>query len=198
MLKIYNKFASVHGTSSAGCQHGTSVSGVAAGATNNGKGIASIGYNSRIVAHRIVHTLNFFGGASADPANISAAIWNLYQMKVPIINVSWTTTGLFHAQALEITQNGTTLVLAGGNDNLAAYHSVIAAIPGVIVVSSVDNNNMHNTTGHAHNQGIDICAPGKDIRILGGNLYTGQLGAGRLNAYEAVKAVAHSISASYS
>lgn len=51
-----------------------------------------------------------------------------------------------------MTQNGTTLVLSGGNTPNATNHSDIADIPGVIVVSSVNRQNMHGPTGHAHNE----------------------------------------------
>jgi len=236
-----NKFASVNGVVSGGHHHGTMVSSVAAAATNNGNGIAGIGYNSRIAAHRINHWINANGDASANGTDIEAAILNLFQMGVPIINVSWSMTGLTIQQAEQITQGGTTLVLAGGNNNLSAYHSLIATVPGVIVVSSVNSNNMHGPTGHARNQWIDICAPGWGIRVAGGNSnshyvtengtsvaapfvsgtialmlsvapwltpaeientlkstanpiadassFPGQLGAGRLNTYEAVYSV---------
>ena len=165
---LQNRFASISGQSSGGNHHGTSVASVAAAGTNNGRGIAGVGYNSRIAAHRIVHSV-VGGRAFADSRDIEIAIWNLYQMGVPIINVSWTITGLSVARARQITQNGTTLVLSGGNSVNAQEHTNIADIPGVIVVSSVDQNNMIGPTNHARNQWIDIVAPGRGIRVAGGN-----------------------------
>ena len=229
---LQNKFAIVAGAvPSSPNPHGTRVSSIAAAETNNGFGVASIGYHSRIAAHRI------FGNAPP----INAGIWNLYQMGVPIINVSWTGTGLSRLAAEEITQNGTTLVLAAGNyPDTAHFHNDIADIPGVIVVSSVDQNNRYGNLLFTRNQWVDICAPGgwyifvadtgntyrydagssysaplvagaialmlsvnpfltpaqiENIikvtadPIADGHLFPGQLGAGRLNAYEAVKAV---------
>ena len=169
---LQNKFKRVSGATSAGHHHGTMVASVAAAATNNEKGIAGMGYNSRIVARRFVHTINPLGGPSANDADIRNAILNLFQQGVPIINVSWTETGLTRQQAEEITQAGTTLVLAGGNNATVQCHSAIATVPGVIVVSSVDSSNRHGPTGYARNQWIDICAPGIDIRVAGGNSNT--------------------------
>ena len=163
-----NKFASIDGDSSSGGHHGTNVASVAAAATNNGKGIAGIGYNSRIAAHRVPHWVNAYGEVNTAASEVQIAIWNLYLNGVPIINASWTATDLTQLMAQEITQNETTLVLAGGNDT-RIFHSDIANVPGVIVVSAVNSNNMHGPTGFAHNQYIDICAPGFNIWVAGAN-----------------------------
>lgn len=153
------------GPSSAGNPHGTHVSSIAAAKTNNYLGMASVGYNSRIAAHRIYHD----SSTSTSSSNIRDAIWNLYQMGIPVINVSWTGTGLDPLAAKEITENGTTLVLAGGNTPTSQLHTGIADIPGVIVVGSVDKNTMSGQTDNARNQWIDICAPGKDILFASEN-----------------------------
>jgi len=243
---LRNRFASIHGSfHQPDNAHGTIVASIAAAATNNGLGIAGIGYNSRIAGH-LVHQPNppSFG--------LRDAIWNLHVMGVPIINVSWTTTGLTREQAQAITENGTTLVLGAGNNHRVILHSSIADVPGVIAVSGVDRNNTHSGTGHwaairpgeyewryfAHHAWIDISAPGWEViaarpgntyapsngtsfaaplvagtialmlsvnpyltpaqiediikatadPIADGHLFPGQLGAGRLNAYRAVRA----------
>ena len=183
------------------------------------------------------HTELFISSdGGAIEAAIRYAIWNLYQAGVPIINVSWTGTGLNEAAAREITESGTTLVLGAGNDNYASYHSEIADIPGVINVSSINVQNKH-VNHYAHNQYVDICAPGSVVAttrannsygpsagtsasaaIVSGVIalmlevnpclqpsevesiikqtadpiadahdYPGLLGAGKINAYEAVK-----------
>ena len=170
---LRNKYEYVIGPVSAGHQHGTSVASVAGAETNNSIGMASIGYNSRIAAHRILHTINNDGSASASPSNIQSAIFNLHNLGVRIINVSWTGTGLSFSEASSLIQNGTTLVLSGGNTTGSTNHSAIAIIDGVINVSSVNSSNMHGPTGHARNQWIDICAPGFGVVVArNGNDYS--------------------------
>ena len=144
---LRNKIQTITGTSSAGHHHGTSVASIAGAETNNGRGIASVGYNSILALHRVIHTITPTGGATASSSNIFTAIWNLYQMGVPVINVSWSGTGLNSLQSQEITQNGTTLVLAGGNDVTSTDHRTIADVPGIIVVSSINSGNMHVMPG---------------------------------------------------
>ncbi len=156
---LENQITHLNGQSSANHPHGTYVSGLASPETNNNIGIAGIGYNSKIAAHRIPHS----SSGSASSADIRTAIWNLYQAGRPIINVSWTGTGLDIAAAQEITQNGTVLVLAAGNRPTDINHNQIADIPGVIIVSGVDQNNEHGPTNHAHNQWVDICAPSVNV-----------------------------------
>jgi subtilisin family serine protease len=160
---LENQIASIDGQSSGNHQHGTRVAGLASPETNNNFGISGIGYNSQIAAHRIIHTVNSQGDALASSGNIRNAIWNLYQDGRPIINVSWTGTGLDVIAAQEITQNGTVLVLAAGNTPTSTNHSAIADIPGVIVVTSVNEDNEHGPSGHAHNQWVDICSPGVNV-----------------------------------
>ena len=235
------QLAVVLGESYNATHHGTSVASVAGARANNGRGMAGVGFNSRIAAHRIPQ----FPNGNAYGGDISAAILNLHEMGVPVINVSWTGSGLSRREAEDITRSGTTLVLGAGNTpeprpNRLPYHSYIADIPGVIVVSSVNSDNMHGPTNHARNEWIDIVAPGYGVIVAGGGsdtdyfmyaagtsfaapfvagtvalmlsvhrnitpaqieevlkatadpiadgyLFPGQLGAGRLNAYAAVR-----------
>jgi len=156
---LENQITNLDGQSSANHPHGTYVSGLAAPETNNNIGISGIGYNSKIAAHRIPHS----SGGSAASSSIRDAIWNLYQDGRPIISVSWTGTGLDVAAAEEITENGTVLVLAAGNTPTSTNHSAIANIPGVIIVTSVNADNEHGPSGHAHNQWVDICSPGVNV-----------------------------------
>lgn len=160
---LENQITNIDGQSSANHQHGTLVAGLASPETNNNFGISGIGYNSQIAAHRIIHTVNSQGQASASAGEIRDAIWNLYQDGRPIINVSWSGTGLAFTAAQEITQNGTVLVLAAGNTPTSTDHNAIADIPGVIVVTSVNVDNEHGPSGHAHNQWVDICSPGVNV-----------------------------------
>ena len=176
--ELQNQIVSIHGPTSAGNFHGTAVASVAAAATHNGRGIASIGYNSRIRAHRVPHAINpDTGRVEAWTTDVRIAIMNLFGMNVPIINASWEDTGLREDQAQIIIQGGTTLVLSGGNSVSDQNHDRIATIPGVIVVSGVNQSNMIGPTDFSRSQWIDIVAPGENIRVaMPGNRYENRRG----------------------
>lgn len=160
---LQNQIVQVSGIVSAGHYHGTCVAGVAAAETNNGKGISGVGYNSKIAAYRVIHRIDS-DVPFAPSTLIKDAIWAAYLDGQRIINVSWEDTGLAALAAKEITENGTTLVLAAGNTVNSTSHSSIANIPGVIVVSGVDrDNNFPGTL--ARNQYVDLCAPGVKVAL---------------------------------
>lgn len=159
---LVGKVDNIGGVLSNGHEHGTGVAGCAAAKTNNGKGIAAIGYNCRLALQRIFHAPS--GGT--DSILVGDAIWDLYQQGVPVINASWTKTGLDYLIVQEMIDNGTTLILPAGNSPNSIQHTDIANIPGVINVSGVNQNNEHGPTNHAHNQYVDLCAPSVDISVL--------------------------------
>ena len=156
---LINKIVALDGPISGENKHGTTVAGAAVAETNNNKGVAAIGYNCSLAFERVQHWNGYGGGASTvDNPYIKNAIDSLYNHGAPVINVSWTGTGLTYTAAEEMTKNGTTLVLGAGNSPNDTWHNAIANIPGVIVVSGVNENYEHGPTGHAHNQWVDICA----------------------------------------
>ena len=146
--------------------HGTAVASIAAAETNNGRGIASIGHNSRIAARRVFHYSNGWSYAN----HIRDGINHLHNMGVPIINVSWTATGLSRSQAQEMIWDGTTLVLAAGNQTTSRNHYYLADIQGAIIVGGVDRNNRQ--TNRARNRYVNIVAPSENIKTAEpGNRY---------------------------
>lgn len=165
---LCNQIVSVKGEISAQQAHGTHVAGAAAAEVNNGKGIAGVGYNTKVAGYRIKHTVNSNGSTTANSLDIKNAIWQAFLDGCRIINVSWTGTGLDKVAVQDMVDNGTTLVLAAGNSSTSRDHSTIANIPGVIVVSS-SNKDDEYYTGHARNEFVDVCAPGRDVALTGLN-----------------------------
>ncbi len=159
-VDLKNQIIHLSGPVSAGNHHGTMVASCVSAETNNHEGIAAIGYKTKIAACRIPHN-----GSTASSFDIAYAIWTLYQMGIPIINVSWTGTGLKSSEIREITEGGTLLVVSAGNTETSVNHSSIADIPGVINVSGVDYTNNHGPTGLAHNQWVDVCVMAKDVAV---------------------------------
>lgn len=63
---LQNQYEYIIGPVSAGHYHGTSVASLAAAEVNNGIGIAGVGYNCKIAAHRVEHQIyNSSAGASS-------------------------------------------------------------------------------------------------------------------------------------
>jgi subtilisin family serine protease len=215
--------------------HGTHVAGIIGAATNNGVGIASIGYNTGIMPVKANKNTN-------SPNSIShgyeGVIWAA-DHGANIINMSWggsgySTTG---ANAIDYAwSRGVILVAAAGNNGTnapvypAAYSNVIAVAatdindhvasfsnfgtyvdvcaPGVNIYSTVPSNNYDYKSGTSMaapmvaglagllmsakstvtRQEVIDCLLQTAVNIDGINAaYAGQLGSGRINAYEAVK-----------
>ncbi len=166
---LSSQIVSTWGTQNTACHHGTIVSGCAAAATNNGKGIMGVGYNSKIRGYCTG------SGCSGNPW---PGIWQAYLDGCRVINVSWSGIGSYPSilAVQEITRGGAVIVTGAGNSPGANAHSAYATIPGVINVSSVNKDNMHGPSGHAHNTWVDVCAPGVAIastynHILTSNSY---------------------------
>ena len=144
--------------------HGTAVATIAAGNTDNGVGLSSIGYNSSLSLYR----MNYNEVLAASYAGAR------------VINISWASSCNFNPYVqnalTEVYNNGTFIVAAAGNggncggpDNLvypAAYEHVFA----VTSVGSQDNIEKvigDPTTRHQTNSSVDLCAPGYDVPLTG-------------------------------
>jgi len=165
--------------------HGTHVAGIAGASTNNGKGIASIGYNVKIMP--IKATPN-----SALPQAYCkykcVLIYNAYEgvtwaadNGADVINMSW--GGFGYSQTNQDVMNnaanqGAILVAAAGNSNSSIVFYP-AAYDNVISVAATDINDNRSVwdidKNSASNYGswIDVSAPGSSIKstIVNGNGY---------------------------
>jgi len=149
-------------TNTATRTHGTAVATIAAGNTNNGVGLSSIGYNSSLSLYR----MNYNDVLMASYAGAR------------VINLSWASGCSFnpYVQAAidEVYNNGTFIVAAAGNgttcggaDNLvypAAYNHVFS------VTSIGSQDNIERTIGnastrHQTNSLVDLSAPGFDVPL---------------------------------
>ncbi|MEM9679548.1 MAG: S8 family serine peptidase [Bacteroidota bacterium] len=173
-----------------GDQHGTEVSGAAAGETNNGVGLASIGYDSYIKAARGTNVVAY--------DTVSQATG------VKVVNASWFEARSSNGGPIQITPDryddihnrGVVMVAAAGNagfnNNDATEYYYPASYKNVISVSSIGHHNhtflSYSGTRtyqtfldsheylidsvvytHQHNDSIDIVAPGIDITYVNGN-----------------------------
>ena len=146
--------------------HGTAVSGTAAAATDNGTGVAGVGWSTKIMPLKVVDSTG-----SATYSNLASAITYAADHGVRIINVSL--AGSTASSTLQSAENyawnkGTVIFAAAGNSSSSAL-VYPAADPNVVAVSATDVN---GTFASFSNYGswIDLSAPGNNIltTMIGG------------------------------
>ena len=147
-------------TNTASQGHGTAVATAAAGNTNNGVGIASIGYDTQVGLFRMNYN------------EVLAAAYDGYK----VINMSWT-SGCSYNQYIDDALHeayglGVFLVASAGNGTTCGGPTELvypAAYNVVFAVSSVDHNDSHdNPNGgipHQYNSSVDLTAPGYNVPI---------------------------------
>ncbi|MBN2615911.1 MAG: S8 family serine peptidase [Bacteroidales bacterium] len=137
--------------------HGTHVSGLVGAATNNGVGIASIGFNVSLMAVKISSDTTDGGTMSYGYQGI---IWAA-DHGANVINMSWGGSGYYQTgqNVVDYAYNkGCTLVAAAGNDS----DSVLiypAGYKHVISVASVDYDDVKSNFS-SYNSAVDVSAPG--------------------------------------
>lgn len=147
--------------------HGTHVGGIASAATNNGLGIASIGFSCKIMGIKATNLPR--------PAISHGYEGVLYAANngAHIINMSWGGPNP-NSTAQNVIQyaldKGCILVASAGNSN-SSNMSYPAAYPGVISVASTDVNDVKSSFSNFGGW-VKISAPGSSIlSTLTGNTY---------------------------
>ncbi|MFM7565227.1 MAG: S8 family peptidase, partial [Flavobacteriales bacterium] len=159
---LEGKYIYYDATNNTSTTHGTAVAITAAGKTNNGYGLSSIGFNTSLALYK----MNFNEILSASYAGAD------------VINISWT-SGCFFSQIeqdvmTEVAQNGSFVVAAAGNGNtcgLPDAHVYPASYEHVFSVTSVGPSDNHEqwigdpSSTHNHNDSVDLAAPGYDVAV---------------------------------
>lgn len=169
--------------------HGTSVAGSASAVTNNNNQISGIGFNTTIAGYRVgAPHPNGSGNPSVSGSGIWVKVWQAFLDGRPVINVSWTSIGggsvdfsdsgmsdinTQQEAAAYITENGSVLVLGGGNKPAhAGAHFGYANIPGVINVGWLERGNLLNDDLEngvpytPYSDFIDLVAPSEFVRVI--------------------------------
>lgn len=139
--------------------HGTPVASCAAAATNNGKGVAGIGYNCKIVP--IKCTADASSGITHGYAGMDYAA----AVGAQIINASWGGTGFSNTEQAVITavhNRGIVIVASAGNDDNAIIRFP-ASYKYVISVAASDANDNKSSFSCYHDS-VDVTAPGSNVR----------------------------------
>ncbi len=140
--------------------HGTHVAGTVAAATNNGLGVAGAGFNTRILA---VKVLDLFGGGTTDQA--ANGITYSADNGAKIINMSFRfpPSSTLRNAVVYSWNAGALNVAAAGNDN---SNSIVRYPAGYTdVVQPVGGTNQSDNRALDSNYGtwINLFAPGQDI-----------------------------------
>ncbi|MCU0339987.1 MAG: S8 family serine peptidase [Spirosomaceae bacterium] len=141
--------------------HGTHVAGIVGAVTNNGVGIASVGFN-KVKIMGIKSTGDnqnplyiYYGYEGIEWASLNGA---------KVINMSWGGSGFSQTEQDAITAavgRGVILVAAAGNNNSSvAFYP--AAYAGVISVASTDAQDKKSSFSN-YGSTVDIAAPGSSI-----------------------------------
>jgi serine protease len=152
--------------------HGVHVSGIAAAATDNAKGVAGIGFNCKFLPVKI--------------ANASGVLTQSYEGIVyavdhgcSIINCSWgseTASQLGQDIINYATINNNVLVVAAAGNNSLDEPFYPAAFQYVISVANTKSDDRRSSSSN-YNYTVDVCAPGESINsTFPANTYSLQTG----------------------
>jgi len=148
--------------------HGTHVAGIIAASSNNNRGVAGIGWQTKVMPLRVLGK----GGAGSDydieqAMRFAAGLPNDSGMVPPkradIINLSLggpIISSGFQDLIYDVRQAGVTVVAASGNDGTGTL-IYPASLEGVVSVGAVDINKAHASYSNYGAQ-VDIAAPGGD------------------------------------
>ncbi len=148
--------------------HGVHVSGIASAVSNNGRGVASIAFNAKLMIIK----------AGAD--NNSKSIYKGYEgikyaadHDAKIINCSWGGPGggQFGQEMVDYAVAKGSLVIAAAGNESTEDPGYPAAYKGVLSVASVTNSDVKSGFSN-YGYSVDISAPGSSIyNTLNGNKY---------------------------
>jgi thermitase len=139
--------------------HGTAVSGAAVAATNNGTGVAGVGWSTMVMPLEIMDSTG-----SASYSNLASAITYAADHGVRIINVSMggSTASSTLTSAESYAWNKGCVIFAAAGNNASSALVYPAADPNVVSVSATDVNNTFASFS-SYGSWIDISAPGNNI-----------------------------------
>lgn len=140
--------------------HGTHCSGIASAVSNNGKGIASIGFNNKIMAVKCKQDLDVGGTLPFAYAGLFYAI----QAHADVISMSWGGYGYSATFQLlfDAAYNaGIVCVAAAGNSD-SDIPMYPASYNHVISVAATDKNDLRAAFSN-YGSSVDVSAPGVDI-----------------------------------
>lgn len=141
-------------------KHGTQVAGVASAESNNHKGVASVGFNCRLIPIKTKHDYTIGNTLDEPWLGVEYAI----SMKAEIINMSWGSS--LYNQTFDLLcqaahDSGIVMVASAGNSgsNMLMYPASYTDVISVAACDMADFITIFSTVGDS----VDIVAPGIGI-----------------------------------
>jgi len=139
--------------------HGVHVSGISSATTDNGIGIAGVGFKCKFLPVKVLDSNNLF-------IHSYEGIVYAAEHGCNIINCSWgglMSPGQYGQDIINyaVFNHNAVVVAACGNDNNESPYYP-ASLDNVISVAATDMNDIKNTTS-SYGIYVDLCAPGKNI-----------------------------------
>ncbi|UCE26589.1 MAG: S8 family serine peptidase [Candidatus Coatesbacteria bacterium] len=141
--------------------HGTHLSGIASAVTNNGKGVAGVNWNAKIMCLRVGWSAFPYGYVGMDFC--AQAMYYAANEGADAYNASWGNSnsgGLGAATDYFINHDGV-VVAAGGNDGGTSYSYLCGRndVLAVAAINAIGKKASFSNYGHW----VDCCAPGANI-----------------------------------
>jgi thermitase len=138
--------------------HGTHTSGTVGAATNNGAGVASVAFNTKIMPIKVCNL-----AGSCNTSDVTSGInWaRTHGAKVISMSLGGGGTSTMQTAVTQANSAGIVVVAAAGNDGNATLNYP-AAYPEVISVAATDANDKRASFSNA-NSDVEIAAPGVDV-----------------------------------
>jgi len=145
--------------------HGTHVAGIASAATNNGVGVAGVGFKCRLLPVKTSadNDTRAPGGLGYIIAGYEGVAYAAF-MGADVMNMSWGGSGgsQFEQDIVNYaSQQGTLIVAAAGNENSSSPHYP-SSYANVISVAATNSSDIRSSFSN-YGVDVDVCAPGSSI-----------------------------------
>ncbi|MCU1376508.1 MAG: alkaline serine protease, partial [Actinomycetia bacterium] len=147
------------GRSTPAAGHGTAVAGVVGARTDNAQGVASLGWQTRVLSIGVLDECGD-GSASAVARGVRYAV----DAGARVLNLSLAgdASPVLGDAVAYARQRGVLVVAAAGNEGVTTP-SFPAAYPGVVGVAATDAEATRLSSFSNHGSWVDVAAPGEDI-----------------------------------
>ena len=153
--------------------HGTHVAGTVAAATDNGSGVAGVGWSVQVMPMRaldgcvgtgstydIAQAVRYAAGLPNDSGRVPVQRADVINLSLGVLAPCDATSRDLYA---EVHAQGVVIVAAAGNESTST-ESLPAACPNVIAVSAVDSRAQRAAYSN-FGAWVDVAAPGGDLRF---------------------------------